>query len=131
MSAASRMFLLKSHHCLFQIGNDLAADQTIDVSKIVVNNWHKYNRVLLSFQESPIQVPTVTNLEQLCDGTALAALISFYCPEALPRSAVKVGRMASIQDCLHNLMLVYEFCQNALPHNVFHMLPEDVTYMRG
>ncbi|XP_060802927.1 patronin isoform X2 [Amyelois transitella] len=76
-------------------------------------------------------VPMVTNLQELCDGTALAALISFYCPEALPRSSVRVGRMASIQDCLHNLMLVYEFCRNCLPHNVFHMMPEDVTYMRG
>ncbi|XP_026314535.1 patronin-like isoform X4 [Hyposmocoma kahamanoa] len=76
-------------------------------------------------------VPMVKNLQELCDGTALAALISFYCPEALPRSAVRVGRMASIQDCLHNLMLVYDFCQTSLPHNVFHMMPEDVTYMRG
>ncbi|XP_052747057.1 patronin isoform X3 [Bicyclus anynana] len=73
----------------------------------------------------------VKSLQELCDGTALAALISFYCPEDLPRSAVRVGRMASIQDCLQNLMLVYDFCQNSLPHNVFHMLPEDVTYMRG
>ncbi|XP_073942237.1 calmodulin-regulated spectrin-associated protein patronin isoform X4 [Choristoneura fumiferana] len=77
------------------------------------------------------KVPMVKNLQELCDGTALAALISFYCPDALPRSAVRVGRMASIQDCLHNLMLVYDFCQTCLPHNVFHMLPEDVTYMRG
>ncbi|XP_041968719.1 patronin isoform X3 [Aricia agestis] len=76
-------------------------------------------------------VPTVKSLQELCDGTALAALISFYCPDALPRSAVRVGRMASIQDCLHNLMLVYDFCRTSLPHNVFHMMPEDVTYMRG
>lgn len=78
-----------------------------------------------------MQVPIVNNLEELCDGTALAALVSFYCPEALPRRRVRVGRMASIQDCLHNLMLVREFCRTALPHDVFHMLPEDVTYMRG
>lgn len=71
------------------------------------------------------------SLQEICDGTALAALISFYCPDALPRSAVRVGRMASIQDCLHNLMLVHDFCRTALPHNVFHMMPEDVTYMRG
>ncbi|XP_072937138.1 patronin isoform X3 [Epargyreus clarus] len=83
-------------------------------------------------EENPSShVPMVKSLQELCDGTALAALISFYCPDALPRAAVRVGRMASIQDCLHNLMLVYDFCQNYLPHNVFHMLPEDVTYMRG
>ncbi|KAJ2953919.1 hypothetical protein O0L34_g1556 [Tuta absoluta] len=82
-------------------------------------------------EDTSNHVPIVKNLQDLCDGTALAALISFYCPDALPRSAVRVGRMASIQDCLHNLMLVYDFCQNYLPHNVFHMMPEDVTYMRG
>ncbi|CAG9134719.1 unnamed protein product [Plutella xylostella] len=76
-------------------------------------------------------VPMVKNLQDMCDGTALAALISFYCPDALPRSQVRVGRMASIQDCLHNLMLVHRFCSEYLPHNIFHMLPEDVTYMRG
>ncbi|XP_059058179.1 patronin isoform X3 [Achroia grisella] len=82
-------------------------------------------------EETGSQVPMVKSLQELCDGTALAALTSFYCPDALPRSAVRVGRMASIQDCLHNLRLVYDFCQTCLPHNVFHMMPEDVTYMRG
>ncbi|XP_028172023.1 patronin isoform X3 [Ostrinia furnacalis] len=82
-------------------------------------------------EDSSQHVPMVSSLQDLCDGTALAALISFYCPDALPRAAVRVGRMASIQDCLHNLMLVHDFCQHCLPHNVFHMLPEDVTYMRG
>ncbi|XP_049883699.1 patronin-like isoform X3 [Pectinophora gossypiella] len=82
-------------------------------------------------EDTSLHVPMVKSLQELCDGTALAALISFYCPDALPRSSVRVGRMASIQDCLHNLMLVHDFCQNCLPHNVFHMMPEDVTYMRG
>ncbi|KAM3958063.1 LOW QUALITY PROTEIN: calmodulin-regulated spectrin-associated protein patronin [Aphomia sociella] len=82
-------------------------------------------------EEPKSHVPIVKSLQDLCDGTALAALISFYCPDALPRSAVRVGRMASIQDCLHNLRLVYDFCHTCLPHNVFHMMPEDVTYMRG
>ncbi|XP_037297737.1 patronin isoform X11 [Manduca sexta] len=82
-------------------------------------------------ESSSPPVPMVSSLPDVCDGTALAALVSFYCPEALPRSAVRVGRMASIQDCLHNLMLVHDFCATCLPHNVFHMMPEDVTYMRG
>ncbi|XP_075992737.1 calmodulin-regulated spectrin-associated protein patronin isoform X10 [Anticarsia gemmatalis] len=82
-------------------------------------------------EDSSMHVPMLKSLQEVCDGTALAALISFYCPEALPRGAVRVGRMASIQDCLHNLMLVHDFCRHALPHDVFHMLPEDVTYMRG
>ncbi|XP_061381422.1 patronin isoform X13 [Danaus plexippus] len=82
-------------------------------------------------ENSSCHVPMVKSLQDLCDGTSLAALISFYCPESLPRSSVRVGRMSSIQDCLHNLMLVNDFCSSSLPHNVFHMMPEDVTYMRG
>lgn len=92
----------------------------------------KLTKSFTPFQEDTSQhVPIVKNLQELCDGTALAALISFYCPDSLPRSRVRVGRMSSIQDCLHNLMLVQQFCHTCLPHNVFHMLPEDVTYMRG
>lgn len=90
------------------------------------------SRALINLQENPSKhVPAVSSLQALCDGAALAALVSFYCPEALPRAAVRVGRLASLQDCLHNLVLVYEFCRTALPHNIFHMMPEDVTYMRG
>ncbi|KPJ07123.1 Short spindle protein 4 [Papilio machaon] len=81
--------------------------------------------------ESSSKVPPLRSLQEACDGAALAALISFYCPEALPRSAVRVGRMSSIHDCLHNLMLVRDFCRDRLPHDVFHMMPEDVAYMRG
>ncbi|CAK1544321.1 unnamed protein product [Leptosia nina] len=77
------------------------------------------------------EVMPVRSIQDVCEGTALAALVSWYCPDALPRGAVRVGRLASIQDCLNNLLLVYEFCRSNLPHNCFHMLPEDVTYMRG
>ncbi|CAH0405077.1 unnamed protein product [Chilo suppressalis] len=83
-------------------------------------------------EEEPARhVAPVGSVQDVCEGTALAALVSFYCPEAVPRGAVRVGRVASLQDCLHNLMLVHRFCRTALPHDVFHMLPEDVTYMRG
>lgn len=102
----------------------------------LIKNLFNYTAIiktqLCTFQEdTSSHVPMLKSLQEICDGTALAALISFYCPDAIPRTAVRVGRMASIQDCLHNLMLVYEFCRTALPHNVFHMMPEDVTYMRG
>ncbi|XP_068621542.1 patronin-like isoform X1 [Battus philenor] len=81
--------------------------------------------------DTSTKVPPLRTLQEACDGTALAALVSFYCPEALPRSSVRVGRMTSIHDCLHNLMLVRDFCRERLPYDVFHMMPEDVAYMRG
>lgn len=71
------------------------------------------------------------DLKDLCDGVGLAALISFYCPEELPWTEVRVSYLPTVQDSLHNLGLVKEFCERCLPASVFHMMPEDVTYMRG
>lgn len=86
---------------------------------------------LCAQEDSSRHVPPVTNLQEVCDGTALAALISFYCPEALHRDEVRLSRAASLHDCLHNLRLLHQFCRTSLPHHVFHMMPEDVAYMRG
>ncbi|XP_047514587.1 patronin-like isoform X4 [Pieris napi] len=77
------------------------------------------------------EVTGVRSVEEVCSGAALAALLSWYCPGAVPRSAVRAAPLASLHDSLHNLSLVYDFCRDHLPHNCFHMLPEDVTYMRG
>ncbi|CAF4955646.1 unnamed protein product [Pieris macdunnoughi] len=77
------------------------------------------------------EVTGVRSVEEVCSGAALAALLSWYCPGAVPRSAVRAAPLASLHDSLHNLSLVYDFCRDHLPHNCFHMQPEDVTYMRG
>ncbi|XP_045511923.1 patronin-like isoform X9 [Pieris brassicae] len=77
------------------------------------------------------EVAGVRSVEEVCSGAALAALLAWYCPGAVPRSAVRAAPLASLHDSLHNLSLVYDFCRDHLPHNCFHMLPEDVTYMRG
>ncbi|XP_069685522.1 patronin isoform X3 [Periplaneta americana] len=75
--------------------------------------------------------PPVRELKDLCDGISLAALVSFYCPEELPWTDVVVSYLPTISDSVQNLMLVYNFCTRSLPCSVFHMMPEDVTYMRG
>jgi len=77
------------------------------------------------------EFPTLRELKDLCDGVSLAALISFYCPEELPWTDVVVNYLPTISDSVQNLMLVYNFCTRSLPCSVFHMMPEDVTYMRG
>ncbi|XP_023703294.1 patronin isoform X3 [Cryptotermes secundus] len=76
-------------------------------------------------------IPPVRELTDLCDGISLATLVSFYCPEELPWTDVNVSYLPKISDSLQNLMLVYNFCSRSLPFSVFHMMPEDVTYMRG
>lgn len=77
------------------------------------------------------RISRTENLRDLCDGVALSALISLYCPDALPISQIQIPRLASVHDSIHNLSLVYNFCKKQLPYNVFHMMPEDITYMRG
>lgn len=72
----------------------------------------------------------ITNLEGLCDGLRLACLVSFYCPDELPADHLVVNKVPSVSDSVHNLTLVYEFCRHCLPYPVFHMMPEDVTYLK-
>ncbi|KAI5743464.1 hypothetical protein M8J77_018510 [Diaphorina citri] len=74
---------------------------------------------------------SIKDLHELSDGVGLAALVSFYCPEDLPHSQIVISKVPTVSDCVKNLMLVYNFCVKCLPHPIFHMMPEDVRFMRG
>ncbi|CAH1117780.1 unnamed protein product [Phaedon cochleariae] len=74
--------------------------------------------------------PPLRELKDLCDGVGLAALISYYCPDDLHWTEIRVSQMPSVQDSIHNLRLVQDFCASCLPASIFHLMPEDVTYMR-
>lgn len=77
-------------------------------------------------------IPTpVQAFESLCDGVCLAYLIAFYCPKLMPWQQVRVSYLPTVEDSIYNVLLVLNFSQHHLPHSVFHMMPEDVTYMRG
>ncbi|XP_054740812.1 patronin isoform X6 [Anastrepha obliqua] len=76
-------------------------------------------------------VPSVHDYQSLCDGVCLALFISYYCPKALPWTLVRINYLPAVEDSIHNVSLVSNFCQKHLPYNVFHMNPEDVTYMRN
>jgi calmodulin-regulated spectrin-associated protein len=78
----------------------------------------------------PPGLPAVHELKNLVDGVALAALISYYCPDELPWTDLKVSHATNVQDSLYNLSLVQDFCNRCLPASIFHIQPEDVTYMR-
>lgn len=77
-----------------------------------------------------IPVP-IQNLSSLCDGVCLAYLVAFYCPKLMPWHHVRVSYLPTVDDSIYNVVLLINFSQHHLPYSVFHMLPEDVTYMRG
>jgi len=73
----------------------------------------------------------VQDFASLCDGVCLAYLIAFYCPKIMPWYQVRISYLPTVEDSLYNVLLVLNFSQHQLPYSVFHLLPEDVTYMRG
>ncbi|KPU76437.1 uncharacterized protein Dana_GF11779, isoform AF [Drosophila ananassae] len=76
-------------------------------------------------------IPPVRDFQDLCDGICLALLISYYCPKVVPWTSVRINYLPAVEDSIHNILLVGNFSQKHLPYSVFHMTPEDVTYMRG
>lgn len=77
------------------------------------------------------ELPAAKDFQSLCDGVGLAAVVAFYCPGELNWMDIRVSKRPSVADALHNLSLVHTFCIRCLPYSIFHMQPEDVTYMRG
>ncbi|KAK2582397.1 hypothetical protein KPH14_004717 [Odynerus spinipes] len=77
------------------------------------------------------ELPAAKDFQSLCDGVGLAAVVAFYCPGELNWMDIRVSKRPSVADALHNLSLVHAFCTRCLPYSIFHMQPEDVTYMRG
>ncbi|XP_023247057.1 patronin isoform X2 [Copidosoma floridanum] len=77
------------------------------------------------------ELPPAKDLQSLCDGVGLAAVVAYYCPNELSWTDIRVSKRPSVADALHNLALVHAFCLRCLPYPIFHMQPEDVTYMRG
>ena len=77
------------------------------------------------------ELPEARDLQSLCDGVGLAAVVAYYCPGELNWMDIRVSKRPCVADALHNLALVHNFCQRCLPYPIFHMQPEDVSYMRG
>jgi calmodulin-regulated spectrin-associated protein len=77
------------------------------------------------------ELPAAKDLQSLCDGVGLAAVVAYYCPGELNWMDIRVSKRPSVADAHHNLALVHAFCLKCLPYPIFHMQLEDVTYMRG
>ncbi|XP_037947366.1 patronin isoform X4 [Teleopsis dalmanni] len=80
--------------------------------------------------QSP-NIPPVQNFQDLCNGICLALLISYYCPKVVPWTCVRINHLPAVEDSIYNVLIVSNFSQTHLPYTVFHMKPEDITYMRG
>ncbi|KAK6167851.1 hypothetical protein SNE40_021785 [Patella caerulea] len=76
-----------------------------------------------------VHVPIIQNLcEDIGDGSSLAVVISFYCPQHLKYSDICLKENLGIADSLYNLRLVRTFCENHLPLSCFHFTYEDLLY---
>ncbi|XP_049645364.1 calmodulin-regulated spectrin-associated protein 3 isoform X3 [Suncus etruscus] len=72
--------------------------------------------------------PSVTTLQDLASGAALAATIHCYCPQLLRLEEVCLKDPMSVADSLYNLQLVQEFCASRLPRGCPLAL-EDLLYV--
>uniref|UniRef100_A0A3B5LJB5 Calmodulin regulated spectrin-associated protein family, member 2b n=1 Tax=Xiphophorus couchianus TaxID=32473 RepID=A0A3B5LJB5_9TELE len=79
-------------------------------------------------QKNVPSLPLVENLlKDNAGGCALAALLHFYCPQAVRLEDICLKETMSLADSLYNLQLVQEFCRNNLNH-CCHFSLEDMLY---
>ncbi|MEQ2209656.1 hypothetical protein XENOCAPTIV_002137, partial [Xenoophorus captivus] len=79
-------------------------------------------------QKNVPSLPLVENLlKDNTDGSALASLLHFYCPQSVRLEDICLKETMSLADSLYNLQLVQEFCKNNLNH-CCHFSLEDMLY---
>uniref|UniRef100_A0A3P8WJ93 Calmodulin regulated spectrin-associated protein family, member 2a n=1 Tax=Cynoglossus semilaevis TaxID=244447 RepID=A0A3P8WJ93_CYNSE len=77
---------------------------------------------------SDLWIPPVDNLlKDSTDGSALGALLHFYCPQLLSLEDVCLKENMTLADRLYNLQLVQDFCKDNL-NNCCHFTLEDMLF---
>ncbi|XP_030598222.1 calmodulin-regulated spectrin-associated protein 1a isoform X2 [Archocentrus centrarchus] len=66
-------------------------------------------------------------LKDVCDGTALLAVIHFYCPELIRLEDICLKEVLSIGESVYNIQLLKEFSDEYL-NRCFYLKPEDLLY---
>ncbi|XP_034402638.1 calmodulin-regulated spectrin-associated protein 1-B-like [Cyclopterus lumpus] len=66
-------------------------------------------------------------MKDVCDGTALLAVIHFYCPELIRLEDICLKEVPSIADTMYNIQLLQEFSHEYL-NKCFYLKPEDMLY---
>ncbi|XP_077370217.1 calmodulin-regulated spectrin-associated protein 2 isoform X2 [Festucalex cinctus] len=87
----------------------------------------RYRRAHVQQNSAPL-LPLVDNLlKDNTDGCALAALLHFYCPQAVRLEDICLKEIMSLADSLYNLQLVQDFCGANL-NRCCHFSLEDMLY---
>ncbi|XP_055014402.1 calmodulin-regulated spectrin-associated protein 3 isoform X2 [Boleophthalmus pectinirostris] len=71
--------------------------------------------------------PLVSGLKDLSNGSALGAVLHFYCPSLLPLEDVCLKDTMSVADSVYNLQLIRTFCETHL-HKCCPLQVEDLLY---
>ncbi|XP_037105867.1 calmodulin-regulated spectrin-associated protein 2a isoform X1 [Syngnathus acus] len=87
----------------------------------------RYRKEQSSSQVMPWIPPVDNLLKDSIDGSALGALLHFYCPQLLPLSDVCLKQNMTLADRLYNLQLVQNFCSDNL-EGCCHFSLEDMLY---
>ncbi|XP_067877215.1 calmodulin-regulated spectrin-associated protein 3 isoform X2 [Heterodontus francisci] len=90
------------------------------------NQGIRYRKDKVLTKQTPC-FPTVTQLKDLANGCAVAALIHHYCPDVLRLQDVCLKETMSVADSLYNLQLIVDFTQVYLG-NCCHLGLEDMLY---
>uniref|UniRef100_A0A096M2T7 Calmodulin regulated spectrin-associated protein family, member 2a n=1 Tax=Poecilia formosa TaxID=48698 RepID=A0A096M2T7_POEFO len=106
----------------------------VRVAPLIVPNFasHLYQQARYRKEQASTQlapwIPPVDNLlKDSTDGSALGALLHFYCPQLLPLDDVCLKENMSLADRLYNLQLIQDFCKDNL-NSCCHFSLEDMLY---
>ncbi|XP_028259835.1 calmodulin-regulated spectrin-associated protein 2a [Parambassis ranga] len=87
----------------------------------------RYRKDQASTQSAPWIPPVDNLLKDSTDGSALGALLHFYCPQLLSLDDVCLKENMSLADRLYNLQLIQDFCKDNL-NSCCHFSLEDMLY---
>ncbi|XP_061831985.1 calmodulin-regulated spectrin-associated protein 2a isoform X4 [Nerophis lumbriciformis] len=87
----------------------------------------RYRKELSSTQAIPWIPPVDNLLKDSADGSALCALLHFYCPQLLPLDDVCLKENMTLADRLYNVQLIQDFCRDNLD-DCCHFSLEDMLY---
>ncbi|XP_015228557.1 PREDICTED: calmodulin-regulated spectrin-associated protein 2 isoform X2 [Cyprinodon variegatus] len=87
----------------------------------------RYRKEQASTQPAPWIPPVDNLLKDSTDGSALGALLHFYCPQLLSLDDVCLKESMSLADRLYNLQLIQDFCKDNLS-SCCHFSLEDMLY---
>ncbi|KAM6948495.1 calmodulin-regulated spectrin-associated protein 2 [Aplochiton taeniatus] len=105
----------------------LVEEQRVREGSSTETHKARYRRELGQPRSAP-SLPLVENLlKDNTDGCALAALVHYYCPQAVRLEDICLKETMSLADSLYNLQLVQEFCGDSLNH-CCHFSLEDMLY---